>query len=95
MNASSLVRASWKADVHPKQKAARMEEWAQLPLREPSDLERWLDSKRDKFTVTNDVSDRNTASEFSAFDYVRNVDRNGFTGRSSIGTSGNIVKHTK
>ncbi|KAK9640705.1 hypothetical protein HCH54_008467 [Aspergillus fumigatus] len=67
MNASSLVRASWKADVHPKQKAARMEEWAQLPLREPSDLERWLDSKRDKFTVTNDVSDVRQTMPLEAF----------------------------
>ncbi|EAW19841.1 uncharacterized protein NFIA_094610 [Aspergillus fischeri NRRL 181] len=57
MSASSLVRASRKADLSRKQKAARMEEWAQLPLREPSDLERWLDSKRDNFTIMNDVGD--------------------------------------
>jgi hypothetical protein len=35
-----------------------MEEWAQLPLHEPSDLERWLDAKRDEFNImNNNISD--------------------------------------
>jgi hypothetical protein len=55
MSASSLVRASRKANLSPKQKAARMEEWAQLSLHEPSDLERWLDAKRDEFNIMNNT----------------------------------------
>ncbi|PKX90053.1 Zn(II)2Cys6 transcription factor domain-containing protein [Aspergillus novofumigatus IBT 16806] len=58
MNGSTLIRASQKADISPKQKAARMEEWTQFPFREPSDLERWLDAKRDEFNImNNNISD--------------------------------------
>lgn len=34
-----------------------MEEWTQFPLREPSDLERWLDAKRDQFMIIDDIRD--------------------------------------
>lgn len=33
----------------PKQKAARMEEWSQLPIREWSDLEHWMTAMSDQF----------------------------------------------
>ncbi|GFF37942.1 hypothetical protein IFM46972_05380 [Aspergillus udagawae] len=57
MNGSSLIRASRKGDISPKQKTARVEEWGQLPLREPSDLERWLEAKSDQFTIMSDLRD--------------------------------------
>ncbi|GIJ91043.1 hypothetical protein Asppvi_010008 [Aspergillus pseudoviridinutans] len=57
MNGPSIIRASWKGDMSPKQKAARMEEWGQFPLRELSDLERWLEAKSDQFTIVSDVRD--------------------------------------
>jgi hypothetical protein len=57
MNSSSLIRASRKGDISPKQKTARIEEWGQLPLREPSDLERWLGAKSDQFTIMSDLRD--------------------------------------
>ncbi|RHZ55180.1 hypothetical protein CDV55_101643 [Aspergillus turcosus] len=57
INGSSLVRASRKAEMPPKRKAARMEEWTQFPLREPSDLDRWLDAKKDQFMIMDDIRD--------------------------------------
>ncbi|KAJ5214055.1 hypothetical protein N7449_001224 [Penicillium cf. viridicatum] len=40
-----------KTDTSPKNKAARMEEWSQLPLREWPDMERWLTVMSDRFTI--------------------------------------------
>ncbi|KAF4179610.1 hypothetical protein CNMCM8694_001552 [Aspergillus lentulus] len=57
MNGPSLIRASRKADISPKPKAARVEEWTQLPLREPYDLKRWLEAKNDQFMIKNVISD--------------------------------------
>ncbi|KAF7116154.1 hypothetical protein CNMCM5793_004174 [Aspergillus hiratsukae] len=57
ISGSSLVRASWKADISPKRKAARMQEWTQFPLREPSDLERWLEAKKHQFMIMEDIRD--------------------------------------
>ncbi|GIK06615.1 hypothetical protein Aspvir_002265 [Aspergillus viridinutans] len=70
MNSSSLVRASRKADISPKQKAARMEEWRQFPLREPSDLERWLEVKSDQFMIMSDTGDAQRTMPLGAIESV-------------------------
>ncbi|RHZ67135.1 uncharacterized protein CDV56_105931 [Aspergillus thermomutatus] len=91
MNGPSLVRASKKAQISPKQKAARMEEWTQFPLHEPSDLERWLEAKSDQFTIINNVREQRTMFSIEANNrdagfrpHVQNFYRNRFTGRLSI-----------
>ncbi|KAJ5754033.1 uncharacterized protein N7511_008186 [Penicillium nucicola] len=48
---STAVPVSTKADTAPKHKAARMEEWSQLPLREWSDVERWMTVMSDRFSI--------------------------------------------
>ncbi|OQD67917.1 hypothetical protein PENPOL_c003G02510 [Penicillium polonicum] len=51
MGQSTAVQTPAKTDTSPKNKAARMEEWAQLPLREWPDMERWLTVLSDRFTI--------------------------------------------
>ncbi|KAJ5819898.1 hypothetical protein N7474_005489 [Penicillium riverlandense] len=51
MQATSMIRASPKPETAPKQKATRVEEWSQLPLREWPDLERWLTVMSEQFSV--------------------------------------------
>lgn len=51
MGSSTAVQASAKTDTAPKHKAARMEEWSQLPLREWSDMERWMTVMSDQFSI--------------------------------------------
>ncbi|KAJ5167739.1 uncharacterized protein N7482_003333 [Penicillium canariense] len=51
MRPVTVVQASAKPDSVPKQKAARMEEWSQLPLRGWPDMERWLAGMCDQFTI--------------------------------------------
>ncbi|KAJ5474430.1 hypothetical protein N7475_003996 [Penicillium sp. IBT 31633x] len=48
---STTAPASAKADAAPKQKAARMAEWSQLPLKDRPDMERWLTAMSDQFTT--------------------------------------------
>ncbi|KAJ5103895.1 hypothetical protein N7532_004424 [Penicillium argentinense] len=48
---STMAQVSVKTDSPQKQKAARMDEWSQLPLRGWSDMERWLISMSDQFTI--------------------------------------------
>ncbi|KAJ5787484.1 hypothetical protein N7457_002474 [Penicillium paradoxum] len=48
---STSVQVAVKSDNVPKQKAARMAEWSQLPLRERIDMERWLTMMSDQFTI--------------------------------------------
>ncbi|KAJ5143747.1 uncharacterized protein N7515_002534 [Penicillium bovifimosum] len=47
----SAAPASRKTDAVPRQKAALMKEWSQLPLREWHDMERWLTTMSDQFTM--------------------------------------------
>lgn len=51
MGQPTAVQPLAKTDTSPKNKAARMEEWSQLPLREWPDLERWLTVMSDRFTI--------------------------------------------
>ncbi|KAJ6008928.1 hypothetical protein N7522_003944 [Penicillium canescens] len=51
MGSSTAVQASTKTDTAPKHKAARMEEWLQLPLREWPDMERWMTVMSDQFSI--------------------------------------------
>jgi hypothetical protein len=39
-----------------------MQEWTQFPLREPSDLERWLEAKKDQFMLVDDIRDAQQTS---------------------------------
>ncbi|KAJ5542395.1 hypothetical protein N7535_004815 [Penicillium sp. DV-2018c] len=45
------MHASAKTDAVSRQKATRMEEWLQLPLREWADMERWMSAMSDHFTT--------------------------------------------
>lgn len=51
MQPTTLAHVSAKPDSIQKQKAARMDEWSQLPLRGWSDMERWMISVSDHFTI--------------------------------------------
>lgn len=51
MGQSTAVQTIAKTDISLKHKAARMEEWSQLPLREWPDMERWLTAMSDRFTI--------------------------------------------
>jgi hypothetical protein len=51
MQPSTMAQVSMKTDSPQKQKAARMDEWSQLPLRGWSDMEQWLNSMSDQFTI--------------------------------------------
>ncbi|KGO41512.1 hypothetical protein PEX1_040130 [Penicillium expansum] len=51
MGQPTAVQTLAKTDTSPKNKAARMEEWSQLPLREWPDMERWLAVMSDRFTI--------------------------------------------
>lgn len=51
MGQPTAVQTPAKTDTSPKNKAARMEEWSQLPLREWPDMERWLTVMSDRFTI--------------------------------------------
>ncbi|KGO76981.1 hypothetical protein PITC_004020 [Penicillium italicum] len=51
MGQPTAVKAAAKTDTSPKNKAARMEEWSQVPLRESPDMERWLTVMSDRFTI--------------------------------------------
>lgn len=48
---TTLVQASPNTGSMHKQKAARMDEWNQLPLREWSDMERWLAGMSQQFSI--------------------------------------------
>ncbi|KAJ5931849.1 hypothetical protein N7516_006338 [Penicillium verrucosum] len=51
MGQPTAVQTPTETDTSPKSKAARMEEWSQLPLREWPDMERWLTVMSDRFTI--------------------------------------------
>lgn len=51
MRPTTVVQASTKPDSGQKQKAARMDEWSQLPLRGWADMERWLAAMSEQFTI--------------------------------------------
>ncbi|CAG8890692.1 unnamed protein product [Penicillium egyptiacum] len=51
MGQAEAVQTTTKTDISHKHKAARMEEWSQLPLREWPDMERWLTAMSDRFTI--------------------------------------------
>ncbi|KXG54172.1 uncharacterized protein PGRI_073160 [Penicillium griseofulvum] len=51
MGQSTAVQTPAQTDTAPKTKAARMEEWSQLPLRERPDMERWLTAMSARFTI--------------------------------------------
>ncbi|KAJ5607884.1 hypothetical protein N7537_004503 [Penicillium hordei] len=51
MGQPTAVQTPAKTDTSPKNKAARMEEWSQLPLREWPDMERWLTVMSGRFTI--------------------------------------------
>lgn len=51
MQPSTVAQVSGKPDSMQKQKAARMDEWSQLPLRGWSDMERWMNSMSDHFKI--------------------------------------------
>lgn len=46
-----MVHASANPDTVPKQKAARMDEWSQLPLRGWSDMDRWFAGMSHQFSI--------------------------------------------
>ncbi|KAJ5825014.1 hypothetical protein N7447_007354 [Penicillium robsamsonii] len=51
MGQSTAVQIPTKTGTALKHKAARMEEWSQLPLRDWPDMERWLSAMSDRFTI--------------------------------------------
>ncbi|CAI7567410.1 unnamed protein product [Penicillium glandicola] len=51
MGQPTAVQTPAKTDTTIKHKAARMEEWSQLPLREWPDMERWMTAMSDRFTI--------------------------------------------
>lgn len=51
MQPTTVAQVSAKPESTQKQKAARMDEWAQLPLQGWSDMERWMVSMCDQFTI--------------------------------------------
>ncbi|CAG7991251.1 unnamed protein product [Penicillium nalgiovense] len=51
MGQATAAQATAKTKSSLKHKAARMEEWSQLPLREWPDMERWLTAMSDRFTT--------------------------------------------
>lgn len=51
MRPTTMVHASINPDSAQKQKAARMDEWNQLPLRGWSDMEHWLAGMSHQFTI--------------------------------------------
>ncbi|KAJ6179653.1 hypothetical protein N7519_010114 [Penicillium mononematosum] len=51
MGQATAAQATAKTETSLKHKAARMEEWSQLPLREWPDMERWLTAMSDRFTI--------------------------------------------
>lgn len=51
MGQPTAVQTPTETDTSPKSKAAHMEEWSQLPLREWPDMERWLTVMSDRFTI--------------------------------------------
>ncbi|KAJ5385917.1 hypothetical protein N7509_008458 [Penicillium cosmopolitanum] len=51
MQPATVAQVSAKPDSTQKQKAARMDEWSQLPLRGWSDMEHWMISMSDHFTI--------------------------------------------
>lgn len=51
MQPATVSQVSARPDSTQKQKSARMDEWSQLPLRGWSDMERWLISMSDHFTI--------------------------------------------
>ena len=51
MGQTTAAQATAKTETSVKHKAARMEEWSQLPLREWPDMERWLTVTSDRFTI--------------------------------------------
>lgn len=51
MSPTTAVQATAKSDSVHKPKAARMDEWSQLPLRDWSDMYRWQAAMGDQFTI--------------------------------------------
>ncbi|KAJ5624500.1 hypothetical protein N7510_000809 [Penicillium lagena] len=51
MQPVTMIRACPKPETAPKQKAARVEEWTRLPLREWPDLERWSTVMSEQFSI--------------------------------------------
>ncbi|KAJ5502500.1 hypothetical protein N7463_005374 [Penicillium fimorum] len=51
MGQPTAVQIPAKTDTALKHKAARMEEWSQLPLRDWPDMERWQTAMSDRFTI--------------------------------------------
>ncbi|CAI7677642.1 unnamed protein product [Penicillium manginii] len=51
MQPTTVAQVSAKPDSTQKQKAARMDEWSQLPLRGWSDMEHWMISMSDHYTI--------------------------------------------
>ncbi|KAJ5115258.1 hypothetical protein NUU61_001017 [Penicillium alfredii] len=51
MGPTRVAHASTRPDAVPKQKAARMEEWSQLPLQVSSGMDRWLAVMSNQFTI--------------------------------------------
>lgn len=51
MQPTTVVQVSGKPESVQKQKAARMDEWSQLPLRGWSDMEHWMNSMSDHFKI--------------------------------------------
>ncbi|GKZ79534.1 hypothetical protein AnigIFM56816_003733 [Aspergillus niger] len=49
--ATTLLQATTKPDSLQKSKAARMEEWSRLPLRDWPDIYHWKASMSDQFTL--------------------------------------------
>ncbi|OJJ70138.1 hypothetical protein ASPBRDRAFT_129873 [Aspergillus brasiliensis CBS 101740] len=54
--ANTLLQATTKPDMLQKPKAARMDEWTRLPLRDWSDVYHWKASMSDQFTLTQSQS---------------------------------------
>ncbi|KAJ5282807.1 hypothetical protein N7505_000787 [Penicillium chrysogenum] len=51
MGQATAAQATAKTETSLKHKAARMEEWSQLPLREWPDMQRWMTVMSDRFTI--------------------------------------------
>lgn len=51
MQPTALIKASARAASVQKHKAARMDEWSQLPLRGWSDMEHWMTAMSDQFVI--------------------------------------------
>ncbi|GKZ26555.1 hypothetical protein AbraIFM66951_002612 [Aspergillus brasiliensis] len=54
--AKTLLHATTKPEFLQKPKAARMDEWSRLPLRDWSDIDHWKASMSDQFTLTQSQS---------------------------------------